>query len=230
MISKYLPKKVLIIDDDEELLETMIDNLASSSYCFTTSLDWLEGLDLALKNKFSLIIVDVNLPHKVGHDIVKVLRLKNISTPIIVITGRMREQNELFTYENHANLFHEKPINYKLLAAQMLLLTKDEFFVESLDVGNIRLDYEKKTLIIDNNEMNLSNREFDLMYVLASDPKKVFNRREILNRIGADWREVEEKTVDNIVYRIRKLLRQDGENDIIETIYGDGFKFKNSNY
>jgi len=223
--------KILLVDDERDIVEFLKYNLEQKGYEVIAGYDGLEALK-KLSEKPDLIILDIMMPHLDGYDVYKKIReredFKNV--PIIFLTAKSGEVDEIKALELGASDYVQKPISpKKLLARVKLNLRKYEMNrtgEESpiLEAGPLVIDKDKFVVHIDNVETVFPRKEFTLLYFLASNPGRVYNRTELLREVwGADVFVVD-RTVDVHIRKIREKL---GERyDLIETIKGVGYKFK----
>ncbi|MCG6914975.1 response regulator transcription factor [bacterium BMS3Abin03] len=223
--------KILLVDDERDIVEFLQYNLEQKGYEVIVGYDGLEALKKLSENP-DLIILDIMMPHLDGYDVYKKIRenekFKNI--PIIFLTAKSGEVDEIKALELGASDYVQKPISPKKLLARVKLnlrkYEKDKTGDESsiLEVGPLVIDREKFIVRIDNVETIFPRKEFSLLYFLANNPGRVYNRAELLKEVwGADVFVVD-RTVDVHIRKIREKLGK--HSDLVETIKGVGYKFK----
>ena len=223
--------KILLVDDERDIVEFLQYNLEQKGYEVIVGYDGLEALKKLSENP-DLIILDIMMPHLDGYDVYKKIRenekFKNI--PIIFLTAKSGEVDEIKALELGASDYVQKPISPKKLLARAKLnlrkYEKDKTGDESsiLEVGPLVIDREKFIVRIDNVETIFPRKEFSLLYFLANNPGRVYNRAELLKEVwGADVFVVD-RTVDVHIRKIREKLGK--HSDLVETIKGVGYKFK----
>jgi two-component system, OmpR family, alkaline phosphatase synthesis response regulator PhoP len=223
--------KILLVDDERDIVEFLQYNLEQKGYEVIVGYDGLEALKKLSENP-DLIILDIMMPHLDGYDVYKKVRenekFKNI--PIIFLTAKSGEVDEIKALELGASDYVQKPISPKKLLARVKLnlrkYEKDKTGDESsiLEVGPLVIDREKFIVRIDNVETIFPRKEFSLLYFLANNPGRVYNRAELLKEVwGADVFVVD-RTVDVHIRKIREKLGK--HSDLVETIKGVGYKFK----
>jgi DNA-binding response OmpR family regulator len=220
-----LRKKVLIIEDDKSLSLVIQRELNYMGYEAQGALDGQTGLDLAVKNDYSLIISDVSLPKLSGFSILQKLKSLNIKTPIMIITNYSINENEIIAYSNGANLFHRKPINYELFRAQIRMLVETYKFEPNITIGDIFIDPNKKVFKKAGKTIKLSKKEYGVMLILVSSPGTVFNRKELMG-VGSGFSRInaEESSIDTLMSRLRKKVGKYKDTDVVETIYSEGYR------
>lgn len=219
------PKKILIADDEVDILEILQFNLELEGYVVKTAKDGIDAIEKAKSFNPHLIILDNMMPGKTGMDVCRHLRslsdFKN--TLIIFLTALSDESNEVKGLEYGADDYLTKPIRPKVLMSKVNALFR-RVVVESgttLETGQLLIDREKYTVLYNDQEITLAKKEFELLSLLASKPGKVFLRNEILSRIWGTEVIVGDRTIDVHIRKIRQKLNL----DCITTVKGVGYKF-----
>jgi two-component system, OmpR family, alkaline phosphatase synthesis response regulator PhoP len=219
-------KKVLIADDEPDILEILSFNLKAEGYEVVTAKNGDEAIDKAKQHKPDLIILDVMMPGKNGMEVCNILRSQPdfLATLIIFLTAMSDEGSEIKGLETGADDYITKPISPKVLISKVNALfrriNKDE--PKMITVGEFEIDREKYIVHFRNEEIILARKEFELVALLASKPGKVFLRNEILQKIWGTEVIVGDRTID---VHIRKIRQKLGE-DCISTVKGVGYKFE----
>jgi two-component system alkaline phosphatase synthesis response regulator PhoP len=219
--------KILIVDDEPDILEFLSYNLKKEGYEVFTAPDGDQGLAIAKKEMPHLVLLDVMMPGLDGIEVCRELRLLPGMNDIIIafLTARSEDYSHIAGFDAGADDYINKPIKPRVLLSRIKALlrrapgTKEN---SSPDMGGLRIDRESYLVIKDGNEINLPRKEFELLSLLASKPGKVFTREEILNRVWGDEVVVGDRTID---VHIRKLREKIGE-DFIRTVKGVGYKFE----
>lgn len=221
--------KILLVDDEQDILEIVSYNLAQEGYQITTALNGKEAIAKAKKERPQLIIMDVMMPEMDGMETTEAIRkipeLKN--TIITFLTARSEDYSQVAGFDAGADDYITKPIKPKLLVSKIKALLrrlKDEEAKnsETLNVGGIEINREEYKIIKEEVEIVLPRKEFELFYLLASKPGKVFKRDEILDKVWGNEVIVGGRTID---VHIRKLREKIGD-DFFKTIKGVGYKFE----
>lgn len=225
--------KILLVDDEQDIVEFMQYNLEQEGFEVSTASNGKEALE-KLSAKPDLIILDVMMPIMDGYEACSKIREKTgfENTPIMFLTARSSELDEVHGLNIGADDFIQKPISPKKLIARVKSnLRKTEagqnFTKESnvlISVGPLVIDKEKYTVKIDGQEIFFPKKEFAILAYLASKPEKVFPREQILNDIWGSDVYVVERTVDVHVRKIREKMGDFAS--MIETIKGVGYRFK----
>ncbi len=219
-------RKILIADDEPDILEILSFNLNAEGYDVVTAKNGDEAVEKAKQTKPDLIILDVMMPNKTGIEVCKILRkIPDFNTTIIIfLTAMSDESAEIKGLETGADDYITKPISPKVLLSKVNALfrriNKDE--PKIVTVGDFEIDREKYIVNYKGSEIILARKEFELVALLASKPGKVFLRNEILNRIWGAEVIVGDRTIDVHIRKIRQKLGL----DCIKTVKGVGYKFE----
>jgi two-component system alkaline phosphatase synthesis response regulator PhoP len=219
-------KKILIADDEPDILEIIEYNLVREGYEVFTAKDGNEALEKAKSAKPDLIILDIMMPKKTGMEVCEILRSQSAfkDTLIIFLTALNDESSHIKGLETGADDFVNKPISPKVLISRVNALfrrTSKEPEGKALKIENISIDPEKFEVLVDDKDITLAKKEFELLYLLASRPGRVFLRNEILNQVWGNDVIVGDRTIDVHIRKIRQKLGL----DCITTIKGVGYKF-----
>ena len=219
-------KKVLVADDEPDILEIIQYNLQSEGYEVVTARNGNEALDLAKKHQPDLIILDIMMPGKNGIEVCNILRLQPAfnDTLIIFLTALSDEGTEIKGLETGADDFLTKPVSPKVLVSKINALFRRVLKEDTgiLQVGDLKIDREKYLIIYQGNDIILARKEFELLALLAGKPGKVFLRNEILNQVWGTEVIVGDRTIDVHIRKIRQKLNL----DCITTVKGVGYKFE----
>ncbi len=223
-------QSILIADDEPDILEIISYNLSKEGYEVITAKDGNEAIRLAVENNPQLLILDILMPYKSGMEVCQYLRMQPEfkETLIIFLTALNDEAIHVRGLENGADDYITKPISPKVLVSRVNALfrrlKKQETVMENklLEIDNVVIDPVKFTVKVGDNEVLLAKKEFELLYLLASQPGRVFLRNEILNKVwGADVI-VGDRTIDVHIRKIRQKMQM----DCITTVKGVGYKFE----
>jgi two-component system, OmpR family, alkaline phosphatase synthesis response regulator PhoP len=219
-------KKILIADDEPDILEILSFNLKGEGYEVIIAKNGDEAIDKAKAFKPDLIILDMMMPGKNGMEVCNILRTQSAfaGTLIVFLTAINDENTEIKSLENGADDYLTKPISPKVLLSKVSsLLRRIKTEGPSIvTVGDFEIDRERFIVAFKGTEIILARKEFELVALLASKPGKVFLRNEILNRIWGTEVIVGDRTID---VHIRKIRQKLGE-DCISTVKGVGYKFE----
>lgn len=221
-------KKILVADDEPDILEILNYNLINEGYTVITAKNGNEALDKARQYHPDLIVLDIMMPGKNGIEVCKILRHQPEfrETLIIFLTALSDENTEIKGLEEGADDYVNKPISPKVLVSRVNALFRrsnrknaDEKMIK---VGDMVIDRERYIVTFHGKEIILAKKEFELLALLASRPGRVFLRNEILNQVWGQDVIVGDRTIDVHIRKIRQKL----ESDCITTVKGVGYKFE----
>lgn len=224
MDSKH--KRILIADDEPDIVEIVEYNLTKEGYDVTTARDGDDALTKAKLQKPDLIILDIMMPKRTGVEVCEILRSQPAykDTLIIFLTALSDEGSHIKGLEMGGDDYVTKPISPKVLVSRVNALfrrSRQERENEVIKVDNLEIDPTKFEVRIDGREVVLAKKEFELLYLLASRPGRVFLRNEILNQIWGNDVIVGDRTIDVHIRKVRQKLGI----DCITTVKGVGYKF-----
>ncbi|WP_276134004.1 response regulator transcription factor [Polluticoccus soli] len=223
-----LPGKILIVDDEPDIVEFISYNLKGKGYLISTAKDGVEAIRKARDFRPDLILLDVMMPNKDGIQTIKELRAMPDfeQTAIIFLTALSDERSEIEGLKTGADDYISKPIKPELLAtrisAALRRFRKEDEQEQKLVFGDLEINKTKYTVNYQEQEILLAKKEFELLALLASKPGRVFLRNEILQRIWGTDVIVGDRTID---VHIRKIRQKVGI-DLITTVKGVGYKFE----
>ena len=220
--------KILCVDDEPDILEILKYNLSTEGYDIYTASDGLSALKKANEILPNLIIMDVMMPKMDGIETCEKIRSQDEfnDTLIMFLTARGEDYSHVAAYEAGADDYVTKPVKPKILVSKVKGLlrrfknkTSDE--ISEIIIDNIKIDKEKYRVYISNETLELPRKEFELLYLLASKPDKVFKREKIMELVWGTEVLVGDRTID---VHIRKLREKIGDK-YFKTIKGVGYKF-----
>ena len=220
--------KILLVDDEPDILEIVGYNLQQEGFQIVTATNGREAVAMAKKEHPQLIIMDVMMPEMDGMEACEAIRKIPELNDIIItfLTARSEDYSQVAGFDVGADDYISKPIKPKLLVSKVKSLLRrlkeEEANSDTLNVGGIEINREEYKIIKDNSAIVLPRKEFELFYLLASKPGKVFKRDEILDKVWGSEVVVGGRTID---VHIRKLREKIGEN-LFVTIKGVGYKFE----
>lgn len=225
---EVLPGKILIVDDEPDIVEFISYNLKGKGYLISTARDGVEAIRKAKDFRPDLILLDIMMPNKDGIQTIKELRMmpEFEETAIIFLTALSDEKSEIEGLKVGADDYIAKPIKPELLATRIRTalrrFRKDDDQDQKLTFGELEINKTKFTVSYKGTEIILAKKEFELLSLLASKPGRVFLRNEILQRVWGTDVIVGDRTID---VHIRKIRQKIGI-DLISTVKGVGYKFE----
>ena len=225
---KNLSTKVLIVDDDPEIIEILNYNLINSGFTTKSASNGLEAIKKAKKFIPDIILLDVMMPEMDGIEAcIKIREIKTLTnTRIIFLSARGEDFTQIAAFDAGADDYISKPVKPKILLKKISSiarrLDRNKNRSGILDLGDIIINRESYLVTINKVEKNLPRKEFELLYLLATKPGKLFTREEIMLKVWGTEIFVGDRTID---VHIRKLRKKIGEK-YIKTTKGVGYKFK----
>jgi two-component system alkaline phosphatase synthesis response regulator PhoP len=220
-------EKILIVDDEKDILEFLKYNFEKEGYVVQTAQNGVEGRQIALKTKPDLIILDIMMPGMDGVELCKELRESAdfTDTLIIFLTARGEDYSQIAGFEVGADDYITKPVRPRVLLARVKALLKRKGKVKAdqnlIETNSLVIDLNKRDVVIGGNSIHLPKIEFDILVLLCSYPGKIFAREEIYSKIWGNEVFVSDRTLD---VHIRKLREKIGK-EYIKTIKGVGYGF-----
>ncbi|MBL7818350.1 MAG: response regulator transcription factor [Saprospiraceae bacterium] len=227
-------EKILIVEDDPHIAELVALHLTDAGCQVTIENDGLAGHDRALRETFNLIILDINLPKMTGLDICKAVRKHRKYVPIMMMTAKSEENDIVMGLEVGADDYITKPFSVKELVARVKAVLRRTQAMNSdlaksgkvLQYDGLTIDTENRTVILRGERVDLTPKEYDLLYVLAKKPGRSFSRQQLLDAVWGYEFEGLEHTVNSHVNRLRIKIEKDVQNPIyILTTWGVGYRF-----
>ena len=237
-----MPEKILVVDDEISLQETLAYNLKKQGYEVQTTGDGTEALELAREMKPDLIILDIMLPGLDGFEICRILR-KEMSTPVLMLTARDDEIDRVVGLEVGADDYMAKPFSMRELVARVkamlrrVRLVREELNTgesqdgkpkqQILEFGNLRIDMTRREITVDDEVVAFKPKEYELLTFLAQHQGQVLSREFILERVWG-WDFIgDSRTVDVHVRWLREKIEKDPANPRrIITVRGAGYRFE----
>jgi len=225
-------KKILIVDDEEDLREMLRINLIKDGYSVIEAADGAQALELMKREPADLVVLDVMMPHLDGYEVCRRLRAEGHRIPIIFLTAKDSEFDEVLGLELGGDDYVKKPFSIKAFLTRIKTVFRR---LEQIKEGGstithagLRINTVNYEVYIDNVAVNLPRKEFELLAFLASHPDRVFQRAYLLDQV---WKEdvfVIDRTIDVHIGRIRKKLKH--YKDFIRTIVGVGYRFQTDEF
>ena len=225
---KSSPLKILVVDDDLDIIEILKYNLNKSGYLVKSAKNGIEAIKKAKKFMPNIILMDVMMPEMSGIEACsEIKQIDELSeTMIIFLSARSEDYTQISAYDAGADDYISKPIKPKILLKKISNIAKkiksNKNMPIVLDLGSIKINREEYLVTQNKNEIMLPRKEFELLFLLASKPEKVFTRDEIMNKVWGTEVVVGDRTID---VHIRKLREKIGDKHI-KTLKGIGYKFK----
>jgi DNA-binding response OmpR family regulator len=225
-------KKILIVEDEPNMINGLKDNLEFEGFEADTAVDGNSGLQKILQNKYDLILLDVMLPGVSGFDICKTARKEGVNTPIILLTAKGEEIDKVLGLELGADDYITKPFSLRELLARIKAVLRrpqngkeGSAEEEFISIGNIRVNFKNYVALKENNEIKMSYKEFEILHYMYLHAGKTIQRDDLMADVWSIDYEVTTRTIDNFILKLRQKIETDPNNPkIILTVHGVGYK------
>jgi DNA-binding response OmpR family regulator len=231
-----MQKRILVIEDNEDLANLLDIHLKDESWDVDLCQDGKKGFNKAQEYTYDLIILDIMLPGMDGLEILKKLRGKENNVPILMLTSKSSEIDRILGLEFGADDYVTKPFSVRELIARIKAIFRR---IEVLSPENsmdqppkllkfddLTIDHGKRKVVVKEKSIDLTAKEFDLLYFFANNPGRVFNRPQLLDRVWGYGHDGYEHTVNSNINRLRAKIEIDpAEPEYILTVWGVGYKF-----
>ena len=218
--------KILVVDDESRMRKLVRDFLVKNNYEVVEAADGEEALDLFFEiNDIDLVILDVMMPKMDGWEVLRTIRLYS-QVPVIMLTARAEERDELHGFDLGVDEYISKPFSPKILVARIeaLLRRHSTKTGEMLAAGGIQVDKDAHVVTAAGREVELSNKEYELLTYFMENQGMALSREKILNHVWNYDYFGDARTIDTHVKKLRSKLGEKG--DYIKTIWGMGYKFE----
>ena len=223
--NNLMPKKILIVDDEPQIVEICRDYLKAAGYDTVTASNGAQAVALARRDKPDLIVLDLMMPEMNGLDVTREIRHES-DVPIIMLTALVEETDKLIGLELGADDYITKPFSPRELVARIrvvlrrIVSTTDS---DTIRVGNVELDRAHYEIHLTDKTIPLTSTEFEILATLMSQPGRIFSRAQLLVATHGISFESLERAIDSHIRNLRRKLEPD---DLIVTVHGVGYKFE----
>ncbi|OOV26439.1 DNA-binding response regulator [Flavobacterium sp. LM5] len=215
--------KILIVEDEVGIADFLKQGLEEEGYTVLVAYDGEAGLALALEQKVNVILLDWMLPKMNGIDICKALRKVDNQTPILFLTAKDTVQETIEGLKAGANDYIKKPFSFDELIERIKIHFRNTASNDKLVLGTITIDPSKHQVLLGNQDVNLTQREYELLVYLIKNKGKVCTRNQIIEDVWDIHFEYDTGVIDVFMNAIRKKLNLNKEEDLIKTIRGVGY-------
>jgi two-component system response regulator ArlR len=215
--------KILIVEDEIGIANFLKQGLEEEGYEVMVAYDGKSGLEIALKQKVDIILLDWIMPQMLGIDVCKEIRKVDLKTPILFLTAKDTIQETIEGLKAGANDYIKKPFSFDELVERIKIHFRNENINDILTLGNIKIIPSKHQVLCKNQEVSLTQREYELLLYLIKNKGKVCTRNQIINDVWDIHFEYDTGVIDVFMNAIRKKLNLSKEEDLIKTIRGVGY-------
>ena len=223
-----MKEKILIVDDDKELVDFLVNYVEKDGYSAKGVYDGKEAMKLFRHRQFDLIVLDLMLPEADGFELCKKMR-KESDIPIIILTAKTEENDRIKGLELGADDYITKPFSPGELLARLRAVLRrvgEEEGPEEVNYGNLTVNFSRKEVLINNQPVDLTATEFKILKTLIRRPNQVFSRTQLIHSALGYGYESFERTIDVHIRHIRNKIESDpSEPEFIKTVFGMGYKF-----
>ena len=225
---------ILVVDDEKEIRDLLEINLRSEGYFVFKSSSGKEALEILNKEEIHLIVLDVMMPDMNGLEVCKRIRVNN-NIPILMLSAKVEDIDRILGIMTGADDYICKPFNSLELIVRIRALIRRSYFLNSkietsddiINIDNMIIDKKKHRVIVNENEVVLTSKEFEILYLLATNRGRVFSAEEIFEKVWKENYYQSNNTVMVHMSRLRDKLEQNSYGDkIIHTVWGVGYKIE----
>lgn len=214
---------ILVVEDEIGIIQFLEQGLEEEGYKVTCASDGLQGFDLVQQQHFDLILLDWMLPKMSGLDLCKAIRKKDNDTPILFLTAKDTVQETIEGIKAGANDYIKKPFSFEELLERIKIHFRNQNELTILTLGTIQIDIAKHIVRANATEVQLTNREFNLLCYLVKNKGKVCTRNQIIEDVWDIHFDYDTGVIDVFINAIRKKLNLKIEEDYIKTVRGVGY-------
>ena len=227
--------RILLVDDELSVQKLLAYPLRKEGYDVVPALDGREALERLREDNFDLVVLDVMLPRMDGFDVCRAIRSRS-TVPIIMLTAKTEETDKVLGLELGADDYITKPFSVrefrsrvKAVLRRAALAQPEAYPDKPIDVGELQIDFEKRTVVVRDEPAQLTYVEFEILAALAGAPGRVFSRTMLLERVWGDAAYRDPRTIDVHIRHLREKLEAEAKTpELILTIRGVGYRFRDS--
>lgn len=223
---------ILIIEDEPELVKVLTSYLENENFSVLKAYRGDTGFKIWDRERPDLVLLDLNLPGMNGLDVARKIR-RQANVPIIMVTARVEEMDQLIGLELGADDYITKPFSPRLVVAKVRAVLRrassPQEEAKTLQRGDLRINLENHSVTKGKKAIDLTPTEFDLLYTMANQPGRVFSRLQLLESTQGDAYQGYERTIDTHIKNLRSKIEKDPKKpQYIETVFGVGYRFSRS--
>ncbi len=222
--------KILIVEDEPDMVEGLRDNLVYEGYDVVSAGDGETGLALAAEESPDLILLDIMLPGKNGYQVCREMRSKGIDVPVIMLTAKSQEVDKVLGLELGADDYITKPFSIRELLARIKAVLRrggaHTKKIKTAEFGNVKVDFRRGIAVKDGNSIELSHYENEILRLLVANKDEPVSRNRLLDEVWGYDLFPTTRTIDNHVVKLRQKIEDDPHNPRhLVTVHGIGYKF-----
>jgi DNA-binding response OmpR family regulator len=220
--------KVLIVEDNLELCKNLEEIFSKNGFIVDVAQDGERALDLLFSSEYDLVILDIMLPKMSGWDVCLNARKEKLRVPILMLTAKDAVSDKIKGLDMGADDYLVKPFDIgELLARSRTLIRRNAWTKSNLiEIKDVKIDTLEKTVRVNDKEIKLSKKEYDILLYLAINQGKIVEREEIIDHVWETGFEMYSNVVDVYINYIREKFKKYGVDDLIETIRGIGYRIR----
>jgi DNA-binding response OmpR family regulator len=230
-VERTVAQRILVVEDDARIADLIAKNLEAAGFECHTSPDGGHALAACARLHPALVVLDLGLPGLDGLEVARRLRRES-DVPILVVSARSTESDKLLGLELGADDYVTKPFSTAELVARVRALLRrssGSLTERVIEVGGLRIDPGRRTVVREGAPLPLTTLEFDLIYFLAARPGRVFSREALMEQVWGSDRVVDDRSIDSLVSRVRRKLERDpARPEYLQTVWGAGYRFSES--
>jgi len=220
--------KILVVEDEEKVANFIKKGLEEERFYVDVAYDGNEGLEKALKNSYDLYILDIMLPGKDGNEILKAIREKGITTPVIMLTAKDEVPDKISSFNLGCDDYITKPFSFEELLVRIKAVLKRNISQSktTLEFSDLKLDLIERKAFREGKEVELTSKEFALLELLMKNPNKILSRAEIAEKVWGYEFDTLTNIIDVYINHLRNKIDKNFDKRLIHTIRGVGYILK----
>jgi DNA-binding response OmpR family regulator len=228
-------RSILVVEDDSDIANLVCMNLKKEGYEVVHAGDGRKGIELFDQGLFDMVMLDLMLPHVDGMEVCRHIRSSERYVPVMMVTAKSEDANKVAGLEIGADDYVTKPFSIaevlarvKALGRRVEMLTKlsDESGEKALEFGDIRIEIDKRIVLLNGEDLKLTQKEFEIMRILSLTPGRPYSRRSLCEKAGVESFDGTDRTIDTHIKRLRAKVEKDRNRPVyVLTVWGFGYKF-----
>lgn len=223
--------RILLVDDEIEITEINKRYLEQAGYSVELAYDGLSALEKYKRTKFDIIITDIMMPNMDGYDFINEVQYINPEQSFLFITAKNGEQDKIYSLSIGADDYIIKPFSPRELVLRvrniLRRINKSEIN-EGVSLGDLRVDYSRREVFVNNNSLELTTKSFEILWILSNNPERVFSKTELYEKVWKEDYIIDANTLNVHIHSLRQELQKYSTEltPIIKTVWGLGYKLE----